>query len=101
MKNFLILVLASGLAGSAFLTRPDREEFDAYIRHRDQATTGAGSGTSFGGVFAKSPSASHTPAVDAVDAGKLEFKDYHLWTVVRDKDGKALFTGVFDHWLDN
>jgi hypothetical protein len=100
MKTFLILVLALGLAGSAFLTRPDREEFDAYLRHRQQGdgTTTTTAST----VLAKVASASlhGSGSADAIDAEKLEFKDYYLWTVVR-KDGKTLFTGAFDHWVDN
>ena len=101
MKNFLILVLALGLAGSAFLTRPDREEFDAYLRHRQQgdATTTTTTAAAASAVLAKVASASRSGG-DAVDAEQLEFKDYYLWTVVR-KDGKTLFTGAFDHWVDN
>src|SRR3954469_20135033 len=102
MKNFLILVLALGLAGSAVLTRPDREEFEAYLRHRQHADA-ASSATPTISVSRKgvSASASSHAAPDAVDADKLVFKDYYLWSVVRDKDGKSLFTGAFDHWVDN
>ena len=34
MKNFLIIVLALGLLGGAFLSRPDREEFERYLQRR-------------------------------------------------------------------
>ena len=30
----------------------------------------------------------------------VEVKDFYLWTVVK-RDGKTLYTGVFDHWIDN
>jgi hypothetical protein len=79
MKNFLIIVLALGLAAAAFLTRPDREEFDRYVHSREK----------------DAPRSAAKPDLDGV-----EFKDFLLWTVVR-KDGKTLYTGVFDHWVDN
>ena len=80
MKNFLIIVLALGLAAAAFLTRPDREEFDRYVHAREK----------------DAPRGASTPDLDGV-----EFKDCVLWTVVRSKDGKTLYTGVFDRWIDN
>jgi hypothetical protein len=105
MKNFLLLVLALGLTGSAFLTRPDREEFDAYLRRRNQpddSTAVEASGTSSIHIARKASAAALARGgTDAIDTEKLEFKDYYLWTVVRNKDGKSLFTGVFDHWVDN
>jgi hypothetical protein len=35
-----------------------------------------------------------------IDPAKVEFQDFLLWTVVK-QEGKTLFTGVFDHWIDN
>src|SRR5688572_16544114 len=94
MKNFLITVLALGLTGSAYLTRPDREEFERYV-------SGATSGKSGGEVAA----GIDRNLKDLVQGKKetvegVEFKDFYLWTVVR-KDGKTLYTGVFDRWIDN
>jgi len=51
-------------------------------------------------------SASSSTAADAkeppvvLDPAKVEFKDFLLWTVVK-QDGKTLYTGVFGHWVDN
>ena len=108
MKNFLIVVLALGLAGSALLTRPDREEFDAYLRKRHQADETAAAAAasspataSISIVHKGAAAARGADPADVPDADKLEFKDYYLWSVVRNKDGKTLFTGMFDHWLDN
>ena len=88
MKNFLIIVLSLGLAAAAFLTRPDREEFERYVRERNNASKSN----------ALSAILSEKAVSDALD--KVEFKDFYLWTVVR-KDGKTLYTGVFDRWIDN
>ncbi len=87
MKNFLIIVLALGVTAAAFLTRPDREEFERYVRARQPKPANP-----LDGIMKE---AAARGAVDGV-----EFKDYVLWTVVR-KDGKTLYTGVFDHWIDN
>ncbi len=88
MKNFLIIVLALGFAASAFLSRPDREEFERYVRARHQPAAG----NPVDGIMKE---VAVRGTVDGV-----EFKDFYLWTVVR-KDGKTLYTGVFDHWIDN
>lgn len=88
MKNFLIIVLSLGLAAAAFLTRPDREEFERYVRAQHQPQKG----NALDGILKE-------VAVQA-EIDHVEFKDFFLWSVVR-KDGKTLYTGVFDHWIDN
>ena len=88
MKNFLIIVLSLGLAAAAFMTRPDREEFERYVRERNNASKSN----------ALSAILSEKAVNDALD--KVEFKDFYLWTVVK-KDGKTLYTGVFDRWIEN
>jgi hypothetical protein len=101
MKNFLIIVLALGLAAVAFLTRPDREEFERYLRDRqktDATATSTASTANAISLFRKD--AGRHEASDAPALDKVEFKDFYLWTVVR-QDGKTLYTGVFDHWVDN
>ena len=95
MKNFLIIVLAVGLAGAAFLTRPDREEFERYLAEREKIST-----ENVAVAIFKKQSSDRAKRVD-VDADDIEFKDFYLWTVVRQKDGKTLYTGVFDRWIDN
>ena len=95
MKNFLIIVLAVGLAGAAFLTRPDREEFERYLAERQNIST-----ENVAVAIFKKQSNDRAKQVD-VDADDVEFKDFYLWTVVRQKDGKTLYTGVFDRWIDN
>jgi hypothetical protein len=90
MKNFLIIVLGLGLAGSAFLTRPDREEFERYVRLHSESSS-----ESFLGIDRNLKNLDVDSALENV-----EFKDFYLWTVVR-KDGKTLYTGVFDRWIDN
>ena len=89
MKNFLIIVLALGLTAAAFLTRPDREEFDRYLAKRDIPIKSA---SAFDRLFDKK---SQQASKDDV-----EFKDFYLWSIVQ-KDGKTLYTGVFDTWVDN
>lgn len=88
MKNFLIIILATGLAGAAFLTRPDREEFERYLRQRQ----GTKPNNPIEAIFAKDD------VRETLD--HVEFKDFYLWTVIT-KDGKTLYTGVFDRWVDN
>lgn len=91
MKNFLIIVLALGLAGSAFLTRPDRAEFERYVRDRNASSPDNPVEIVLKHVAGKG---------DDVLGDDLEFKDFYLWTVVQ-KDGRTLYTGVFDRWIDN
>ena len=90
MKNFLITVLALGLSGAAYLTRPDREEFERYVRSRNKSAADVALGVD-----------RNLKDLDVKDVFEhVEFKDFYLWTVVR-KDGKTLYTGVFDRWVDN
>ena len=96
MKNFLIIVLAAGLAGAAFLTRPDREEFERYLSEREKLS----SESALVSIFKKDADR-RLEKLDLDDEG-IEFKDFYLWTVVREKDGgRTLYTGVFDRWIDN
>lgn len=88
MKNFLIIVLALGLTGAAFLTRPDREEFERYVQAREKAKPANPIEIVFKGRDAK-------PSTD-----DIVFEDFYLWTVVK-RDGKTIYTGVFDRWIDN
>lgn len=100
MKNFLIIVLALGLAGAAFLTRPDREEFERFLSERQKDSTESAVAAIFK-KDKKSDDRKHKgPKVD-LDDDDIEFKDFYLWTVVREKSGKTLYTGVFDRWIDN
>ena len=75
MKNFLIIVLSLGLAVSAFLTRPDREEFERYVREHNKPAKGNPLESILKGAAVQG----------ALD--DIEFKDCFLWTVVK-KDGK-------------
>ncbi len=88
MKNFLIIVLALGVLIAAFLTRPDRGEFERYVRDRHDAQAGNTVDDAARAVAIRS------------STDDVEFKDYYLWTVVR-KEGQTLYTGVFDRWIDN
>ena len=89
MKNFLIIVLAASLAGAAFMTRPDKVEFEEYVRERTNPQSGNDS------VDRVMKEVASREGME-----KIEFKDFYLWTVVR-RDGKTLYTGVFDRWVDN
>lgn len=129
MKNFLIIVLALGLTAAAFATRPDREDFDRYLAKKQKGestvaaslqpiaifrktanSTSSATSTAANAVMSSalhSATAATTPAPAdgmeppvVLDPAKIEFKDFLLWTVVK-QDGKTLFTGVFDHWIDN
>jgi hypothetical protein len=91
MKNFLIIVLALGLAGAAFLTRPGREDFERFVRKQYTAAQDRGGN----GTLAIRSEVDVRKELDGV-----EVKDFYLWTVVK-RDGKTLYTGVFDHWIDN
>src|SRR5687768_4141339 len=101
MKNFLIIVFALGLIGSAYLTRPDREEFERYVlahtvkSDNDDAAKPSRKEKRGKGIDRNLKDVAVKKALDNV-----EFKDFYLWTVVR-KDGKTLFTGVFDRWIEN
>ena len=88
MKNFLIIVLALGLTAAAFLTRPDREEFERYVQARHRAPSGNPIDAVLKGLGAKG------------ETSNIEFEDFYLWTVVK-RDGRTIYTGVFDRWIDN
>src|SRR4051812_23404402 len=113
MKNFLIIVLAFGLTAAAFATRPDREDFDRYLARKQKAesttaaslppiaifrkSTGTAAAANAGLTSAGSASsASGKQPTTVVEPGKLEYKDFLLWTVVK-QDGKTLYTSVFAH----
>ena len=120
MKNFLIIVLALGLTAAAFATRPDREDFDRFLSKKQMTDSTVAASLQPIAIFRKSAGATSanavmTSAVTAasssssatakeppvvLDPAKVEFKDFLLWTVVK-QDGKTLYTGVFGHWVDN
>ena len=108
MKNFLIIVLALGLVGAAFLTRPDREEFERFLAdrraERQAERREASADNVVASIFRRDKTNADRdgagPKVD-LDDDDVEFKDFYLWTVVREKGGKTLYTGVFDRWIDN
>jgi hypothetical protein len=88
MKNFLIIILSLGLAAAAFSTRPDREEFERYVRAEHKADPGNPVDVILKEVAVRG------------QTDNVQFQDFGLWTVVK-KDGKTLYTGMFDHWIDN
>jgi hypothetical protein len=121
MKNFLIIVLALGLTAAAFATRPDREDFDRYLAKKLTADSTVATSLQPIAIFRKTANSTAPTTANAVmtsavgtaataspeqevpvviDPAKVEFQDFLLWTVVK-QDGKTLFTGVFDHWIDN
>ncbi len=84
MKTVLITALALALVAAAMLTRPARRDFMLYLL--DQRVPPAGSW-----------SAADIEATDKI-AHEVTFKNRLLWTTV-EKDGKAVYTGVFSHWF--
>ncbi len=80
MKNFLIIVLGLGLAASAFLTRPDREDFERYVRKQHAAEKAGGNPLKMIGM-----------EFDVhKDLDNIEVKDFYLWTLIK-RDGKTLY----------
>ena len=110
MKNFLIIVLALALTGAAAATRPDREDFDRFLTKKQKTEATLSGSLPPIAIFQKGANAaSLTGAVanaaapgkaTSVDPKKIEFRDFVLWTVVK-QDGKTLYTGVFSHWIEN
>ncbi len=84
MKTLLIAILALALLAAAFMTRPGRREFMLYLL--DQRVPPSGSWTS-----------ADLEAADNVSR-KLVIKNRILWTTI-EKDGKAVYTGVFSHFF--
>ena len=88
MKNALIVILSMALAIGAFLSRPTEDDFNDFVAGqgiRDQRS-----------VPAKllKPQRQRNPLEGA------QFCDRLLWVEIRDKDGKTLFAGIFNHWWD-
>ncbi len=90
MKTLLILVLAAGLVAAAFFTRPDKANFQAYLKNQLQS---GGTGE------VKQPL--RGLANDISDYAYLQtitFHDDYLWTSV-EQNGQTQYTGAFSHWF--
>jgi hypothetical protein len=87
MKNFLFIMLSLSLAAVAFFTRPTEDDFKSYVS--EKADRGAPAE-----FLGERPTAEE----GAVDG--YVFTDRILWVNVQ-RDGRTLYTGVFDHWFDH
>lgn len=88
MKNVLIGILSLALAIGAFLTRPTKGDFAAFVRDHAERQKQGGLGQ---------PGRRSSPAEPSL--AQAEFKDCWLWVEVR-VEGKTLVAGVFNHWWD-
>lgn len=85
IKSLIILVLTVLLCGGAFLSRPDRQDFDKYVREQLESKT-------------------NNPIARWIANGRIEsyiescnFKDRYLWVTV-EQEGQTRFVGVFSHF---
>ena len=86
MKTLLILLLSLALAGAAFITKPSKKSFEAYLEDHGLKDTRS----TLEKVVLPSPA--------QMKMGQYEFKDRVLWVDVR-KDGETIYTGAFSHWF--
>ena len=85
IKSLIILVLALALAAGAFLSRPSPADFKPFIKQKYEQSAGGIVEKTFADLKADSFAKSCT------------IKDRYLWVTV-EKDGKAFYTGAFNHW---
>jgi hypothetical protein len=89
MKNALLVILSMALAIGAFLSRPCEDDFTAFVAAhgiQDQRPLPA---------KLLRPSRPRGPMEGA------QFCDRIMWVEIRDKDGKTLYAGLFNHWWDS
>jgi hypothetical protein len=88
MKTLLIVILALLLCGGAFLSRPNQQQFKAYLTSR----------------YAKGSTNPVSHFLSGAYADQFiresEFKDRLLWVDVQ-KDGKTVYTGAFSTWFEH
>ena len=87
MKTLLIVILTLLLCAGAFLSRPNQQQFKAYLTDR----------------YAKGSTNPLSRFLSSAHADQFirdsEFKDRLLWVDVQ-KDGKIAYTGAFSTWFE-
>lgn len=85
IKSLIILVLTVLLCGGAYLSRPDKQDFDKYVREQLESKT-------------------NNPIARWIANGRIEsyietcdFKDRYLWVTV-EQQGQTRFVGAFSHF---
>ena len=86
IKSAIILVLIILLAGGAFLSRPTKQNFEAYVREQMKLNSS--------GVIAKMLSDWQIEGY----LNSVEFKDRYLWVEVT-QNGKRQFVGAFSKFF--
>jgi hypothetical protein len=90
MKNALIVILSMALAIGAFLSRPCEDDFNAFVSSQ--------------GIQDQRPLPAKLLRPTRPPRNPMEgaqFCDRILWVEIRDKDGKTLYAGLFNHWWDS
>lgn len=90
MKNALIVILSMALAIGAFLSRPCEDDFTAFVDAH--------------GIQDQRPLPAKLLRPTRARSNPLEgaqFCDRLLWVEIRDKDGKTVYAGLFNHWWDS
>lgn len=86
MKTLLIVILSLALAAGAFLSRPSKANFNAFIQRQ---------------MKGKADNVLEKIVLDSrIDAylDQCTYKDRYLWADV-EKDGRTIYTGAFSHWF--
>lgn len=89
IKSLIILVLSVLLCGGAYLSRPNKQDFEKYVRAQLEQKT-------------------NNPIARWIANGRIEsyiesctFKDRYLWVTV-EQEGQTRFVGAFSHfWAVN
>ena len=102
MRNLLILVLLLALLAVTFFTRPNKADFERYIRE-NATVTNAQPDKSLGQQIAEQFKTviAHAgkDATIAEFLNSVQYENDYLWTNVKSKDGQPLYTGAFGHWF--
>ena len=96
MKSTLIMILTAALCAAAFFTRPSEQDFRDFVKQRvrNEGEGGDGDPRNIARRLLNRPTATEAFLKD------VRFEDRYLWVQV-ERDGRPIYTGLFDHWWDH
>ena len=103
MKRLIILALAVVLAAAMFLTRPQKDDFERYVRETTDVVDGKLTGgqtlrEKFGEQLKTFSADSINQTAADYYLSQCTYKNYFLWTNV-ERGGETVYTGAVGHWF--
>jgi hypothetical protein len=102
LKSLIILLLGLVLIAALFLTRPQKADFEKFVRDNPQVAAGQAPTKGIVDTIGDKlrtfgPSGQPKSPQDAY-LESCTFENRFLWTNVK-KDGKLVYTGAVGHWF--